>query len=188
MASYTAIPYSTIVSVSIIPAVIYFLSVASAVRIEAVKYRVGEGIDMSVSRAKILAGALTFIIPLTVMIYFLMAGVTPSFAASASIAVLIGVSWVAWLIGRLMGIEELQANVMNLKRIVEACLAGMRGGILTAILLVAIGVINNAIVTSGIGNGFSLMIAQWSQGSIVLAIVLIGLASLVLGHVVPVII
>ena len=186
MASYTAIPYSTIVSVSIVPAVIYFLSVASAVRIEAVKYRVGEGIDMSVSRAKILAGALTFIIPLTVMIYFLMAGVTPSFAASASIAVLIGVSWVAWLIGRLMGIEELQANVMNLKRIVEACLAGMRGGILTAILLVAIGVINNAIVTSGIGNGFSLMIAQWSQGSIVLAIVLIGLASLVLGMGLPV--
>ena len=78
MASYTAIPYSTIVSGSIIPAIIYFRSVASAVRIEAVKYRVGEGIDMSVSRAKILAGALTFIIPLTVMIYFLMAGVTPS--------------------------------------------------------------------------------------------------------------
>jgi TRAP-type uncharacterized transport system fused permease subunit len=62
----------------------------------------------------------------------------------------------------------------------------MRGGILTAISLVAIGVINNAIVTSGIGNGFSLMIAQWSQGSIVLAIVLIGLASLVLGMGLPV--
>jgi TRAP-type uncharacterized transport system fused permease subunit len=75
---------------------------------------------------------------------------------------------------------------MNLKRIVEACLLGMRGGILTAVLLVSIGVINNAIVTSGIGNGFSLMIAQWSQGSLVIAIALIGLASLVLGMGLPV--
>lgn len=49
---------------------------------------------------------------------------------------------------------------------------------MTGILLVAIGIMNNAIVTSGIGNGFSLMIAQWSQGSIVLAILLIGLFGL----------
>jgi TRAP-type uncharacterized transport system fused permease subunit len=62
----------------------------------------------------------------------------------------------------------------------------MRGGILTAVLMVSIGVINNAIVTSGIGNGFSLMIAQWSQGSLVIAILLIGLASLVLGMGLPV--
>jgi TRAP-type uncharacterized transport system fused permease subunit len=47
-------------------------------------------------------------------------------------------------------------------------------------------VINNAIVTSGIGNGFSLMIAQWSQGSPIVAIALIALASLVLGMGLPV--
>ena len=80
----------------------------------------------------------------------------------------------------------MQTNVMNIKRICEACLFGVRGGILTAILMVSIGVINNAIVTSGIGNGFSLMIAQWSQGSLVIAILLIGLASLVLGMGLPV--
>jgi TRAP transporter 4TM/12TM fusion protein len=186
MASYTSIPYSTIVAVSVIPAILYFLSVAFVVRIEAVKHRVGEGIDMTVNRAKIIAGAMTFVIPLTVMIYFLMAGVTPSFAASTAIAVLIVVSWIAWLIGRYTGATDMQTNVMNLKRIVEACLLGMRGGILTAVLMVSIGVINNAIVTSGIGNGFSLMIAQWSQGSLVIAILLIGLASLVLGMGLPV--
>ena len=186
MASYTSIPYATIVAVSIIPAFLYFLSVAFVVRIEAVKHRVGEGIDMTVNRQKIIAGAMTFLVPLISMIYLLMSGVTPSFAASASIGVLICVSWVAWLIGRLTGATDMQSNVMTLKRIFEACLLGMRSGILTAILMVSIGVINNAIVTSGIGNGFSLMIAQWSQGSLVLAILLIGLASLVLGMGLPV--
>jgi TRAP transporter 4TM/12TM fusion protein len=186
MASYTSIPYATIVAVSIIPAFLYFLSVAFVVRIEAVKHRVGEGIDMTVNRQKIVAGAMTFLIPLVSMIYLLMKGVTPSFAASASIAVLVVVSWIAWIIGKQTGAVDMQSNVMNFKRIVEACLLGLRGGILTAILMVSIGVINNAIVTSGIGNGFSLMIAQWSQGSLVLAILLIGLASLVLGMGLPV--
>lgn len=186
MASYTSIPYATIVAVSVIPAFLYFLSVAFVVRIEAVKHRVGEGVDMSISRAKIYAGGLTFAIPLGVMIYLLMAGVTPSFAASGAIGVLIGASWISWLIGHAVGSRDMQTNVMNIKRICEACLFGVRGGILTAILMVSIGVINNAIVTSGIGNGFSLMIAQWSQGSLVIAILLIGLASLVLGMGLPV--
>ena len=141
---------------------------------------------MSISRAKIYAGGLTFAIPLGVMIYLLMAGVTPSFAASGAIGVLIGASWISWLIGHAVGSRDMQTNVMNIKRICEACLFGVRGGILTAILMVSIGVINNAIVTSGIGNGFSLMIAQWSQGSLVIAILLIGLASLVLGMGLPV--
>ncbi|MGB1967308.1 MAG: TRAP transporter permease [Litorivicinaceae bacterium] len=186
MASYTSIPYATIVAVSVIPAFLYFLSVAFVVRIEAVKHRVGEGVDMSISRAKIYAGGLTFVIPLGVMIYLLMAGVTPSYAASGAIGVLIAASWISWLIGQAIGSRDMQSNVMNIKRICEACLFGVRSGVLTAILMVSIGVINNAIVTSGIGNGFSLMIAQWSQGSLGVAILLIGLASLVLGMGLPV--
>ena len=186
MASYTAIPYATIVTVSIIPAFLYFLSVAFVVRIEAVKHRVGDGIDMTVDRGKIAAGFLMFVIPLTVMIVLLMSGVTPSYAASCAIAALIAVSWVSYGVGRAFKISALKSNVMNVRRIVEASILGMRSGVLTAILMVAIGIINNAIVTSGIGNGFSLMIAQWSQGSIVIAIALIALASLVLGMGLPV--
>ena len=186
MASYTAIPYATIVTVSIIPAFLYFLSVAFVVRIEAVKHRVGDGVDMTVDRGKILAGCLMFVIPLAVMITLLMSGVTPSYAASCAIAALILVSWVSFAVGRLCGLDALQANVMNIKRIVSASVLGMRSGILTAVLMVAIGIINNAIVTSGIGNGFSLMIAQWSQGSVAIAIGLIALASLVLGMGLPV--
>jgi TRAP-type uncharacterized transport system fused permease subunit len=73
MASYTSIPYSTIVSVSIIPAFLYFLSVAFIVRIEAVKHQVGEGIDLVVNKGKLISGGLVFVLPLAVMIYLLMA-------------------------------------------------------------------------------------------------------------------
>lgn len=186
MASYTSIPYSTIVSVSVMPAILYFLSVAFIVRIEAVKHQVGQDIDLVVNKGKLFSGGLVFVIPLTVMIWLLMSGVTPAYAASWAIASLIVVSWGTSLLAAIIKQIGFEPVVMGPRQIADALLIGMRTAIMTGILLVAIGIMNNAIVTSGIGNGFSLMIAQWSQGSIVLAILLIGLASLVLGMGLPV--
>ncbi|MEM1049412.1 MAG: TRAP transporter fused permease subunit [Pseudomonadota bacterium] len=186
MASYTAIPYATIVTVSIVPAILYFAAVAFIVRIEAVKYQVGEGIDLAIDKGKLISGGLVFIVPLIVMIWLLMSGVTPSFAASYAIGALILVSWGTSLVARILKNEAFKPVAMTPSRIGEAFCVGIKASIMTGILLVAIGIMNNAIVTSGIGNGFSLMIAQWSQGSVVVAILLIGLASLVLGMGLPV--
>ena len=186
MASYTAIPYATIVAVSVVPAILYFLSVAFIVRIEAVKYKVGEDQDLSIDKGKIISGGLSFIIPLTVMIWLLMTGVTPSYAASWAIAALVIVSWGTSLIAKFANRNDFKPTYMGPSKIAEAFMFGIRASIMTGILLVAIGIMNNAIVTSGIGNSFSLMIAQWSQGSIVIAILLIGIASLVLGMGLPV--
>ncbi len=186
MASYTSIPYATIVSVSIVPAILYFLSVAFIVRIEAVKFQVGENLDLKVNYGKLISGGVTFVIPLTVMIWLLMSGVTPSYAASWAIGALIVVSWLTSIVARFVKNTSFEPVSMGPTKITEALLIGVKSSIMTGILLVAIGIMNNAIVTSGIGNGFSLMIAQWSQGSIVVAILLIGLASLVLGMGLPV--
>ena len=186
MASYTSIPYGTIVAVSVVPAIIYFLSVAFIVRIEAVKYDAGAEIDMTVDRAKMISGGLVFVIPLTVMIWLLLSGVTPAFAACWAIAALIVTSWATSILARVLPKGIFKPITMGPSKIAEALLSGVRSSIMTAILLVSIGLMNNAIVTSGVGNGFSLMIAQWSQGSLVLAIVLIALASLVLGMGLPV--
>ncbi|MDD9921996.1 MAG: TRAP transporter fused permease subunit, partial [Boseongicola sp.] len=186
MASYTSIPYGTIVAVSVVPAFLYFLSVAFIVRIEAMKYDAGSEIDMTVDRGKLLSGGLVFILPLTVMIWMLLTGVTPAFAACWAIATLIVTSWATGLLARVLPDGAFKPVAMGPVKITEALVTGVRSAIMTAILLVAIGIMNNAIVTSGVGNGFSLMIAQWSQGSLVLAILLIALASLVLGMGLPV--
>ena len=186
MASYTSIPYATIVTVSVVPALLYFLSVAFVVRIEAVKYDAGSEIDMTVDKGKLISGGLVFVVPLTVMIWLLLSGVTPSFAACWAIATLIATSWATSLLTIVLPEGMFKPVAMGPKKIAEALASGVRSSVMTAILLVTIGIMNNAIVTSGVGNGFSLMIAQWSQGSLVLAIVLIGLVSLVLGMGLPV--
>jgi TRAP transporter 4TM/12TM fusion protein len=186
MASYTSIPYGTIVAVSVVPAILYFLSVAFIVRIEAVKYDAGSEIDLTVDRGKMLSGGLVFVIPLTVMIWLLLTGVTPAYAACWAILALVATSWFTSLVARFSSEDSFKPVNMGPARIAEALVSGVRSAIMTAILLTAIGIMNNAIVTSGVGNGFSLMIAQWSQGSLVLAIALIALASLVLGMGLPV--
>ena len=186
MASYTSIPYATIVTVSVVPALLYFLSVAFVVRIEAVKYDAGSEIDMTVDKGKLMSGGLVFVVPLTVMIWLLLSGVTPSFAACWAIATLIATSWATSLLTIVLPEGMFKPVAMGPKKVAEALASGVRSSVMTAILLVTIGIMNNAIVTSGVGNGFSLMIAQWSQGSLVLAIVLIGLVSLVLGMGLPV--
>jgi len=186
MASYTSIPYGTIVAVSVVPALLYFLSVAFIVRIEAVKYDAGAEIDLTVDRGKMISGGLVFIVPLTVMIWLLISGVTPSYAACWAIVTLIVTSWITSLVSHFSKDGTFKPVNMGPSRIAEALISGIRSAIMTAILLTAIGIMNNAIVTSGVGNSFSLMIAQWSQGSLALAIVLIGVASLVLGMGLPV--
>ena len=186
MASYAGIPYGMIVAVSVVPAILYFLSVAFIVRIEAVKYDAGADIDLTVDRAKLVSGSLVFVIPLAVMIWLLLTGVTPAFAACWAIAAVIITSWVTGILARLTPKGTFKPVNMGPSKISEALAFGIKSAIMTAILLTAIGIMNNAIVTSGVGNGFSLMIAQWSQGSLVLAIALIALASLVLGMGLPV--
>ena len=173
MASYTGIPYSTIVAVSIVPALLYFLSVGFVVRIEAIKYHIGTEDVPAIDKKKMLAGLLNFVLPLGVMTTLLVSGRTPSYAASVAIGTLILVSF-------------LTPNKMTPRNLSKALSLGIKTATMTAILLVAVGLINNAVTTSGIANTFALMIAQWSQGSLLLALTLITIASLVLGMGLPV--
>lgn len=186
MASYTAIPYTTIVAVSVVPALLYFLSVAFVVRIEAVKHDADAEIDMSIDMGKLLSGGLVFVCPLAVMIWLLISGVMPAYAACWAIVTLVLTSWATSLLARLVPDSRFAPVNMGPTKIAEALNSGVTSSVMTAILLVTIGIMNNAIVTSGLGNGFSLMIAQWSQGSMVIAIVLVGLVSLIMGMGLPV--
>jgi TRAP-type uncharacterized transport system fused permease subunit len=58
--------------------------------------------------------------------------------------------------------------------------------IMTAVLLCSVGIVVNVITTAGVGNTFSLMISEWAGGNVLIAFVLIALASLVLGMGLPV--
>ncbi|MEL7461675.1 MAG: TRAP transporter fused permease subunit [Pseudomonadota bacterium] len=174
MASLTAIPYETIVTVAILPAFLYFASVAFFVRIEARRLNLppleadGETLGSALKK-----GGAPFLIPIGLLIYMLVSGFTPNYAAVFAIAAVIVASWAS-------------ANPMGPRAIFEALASGARAMVMTAVLLIAVGIVVNVIATAGVGNTFSLMIAQWSAGNILLAIIMIAVASLVLGMGLPV--
>ncbi len=174
MASYTQIAYEHIVAVAALPALLYFASVAFFVRIEAKKQGLQAMSESTISVKQALkTGGASFIIPITLLIGLLVAGLTPTYAAVIGILAVIASSW-------------LTEHKMGLKAVLEALALGSKNMIMTAVLLCAVGLVVNVIATAGIGNTFSLMIADWANGHLLIAIILIGLASLVLGMGLPV--
>lgn len=174
MASYTQIPYTTIVLYSILPAVLYFATVAFFVRVEAKKTNIASVEDEDLKILEVIKeGGLPFLLPISTLIGLLVYGFTPTYAAGISIVSVVIASW-------------LTPNRMGFKKILEALALGARNMVMTAVLLCSVGLIVNVIATAGIGNTFSLMITNWSGDSMLIAIILIGLASLVLGMGLPV--
>ncbi len=174
MAAFTQIPYETILALAALPALHYFLSVAFFVRIEARRNNLppmpSEGQTM---RSAFAEGGASFVIPIGVLIGLLVSGFTPTYAAVFGICAVVASSW-------------LTRNPMGPKAVFEALVMGSKGMVLTAVLLCSVGLVVNVIATAGIGNTFSLMIAGWSGGNILIAIVLVALASLILGMGLPV--
>ena len=174
MASFTQIPYETIVAVAALPALLYFLSVAFFVRIEARRNNLVPMADEGQTMLSAFKeGGASFVIPICTLITLLVVGFTPTYAAVFGIIAVIGSSW-------------LTKNPMGPKAVFEAFVMGTKGMVLTAVLLCSVGLIVNVIATAGVGNTFSLMIASWAGGNILIALVLIALASLILGMGLPV--
>lgn len=174
MASYTQIPYLTIAAVSLLPALLYFFGVACFVRVEAKKQGMTVAGEDAPGMLQVLKeGGISFFVPIILLIYMLIDGYTPTYAAGFAIMASVVSSWFT-------------RNRMGPRAIVEALALGARNMIMTAVLLVSIGIVVNAVTLTGIGNIFSLMINDWSGGNILVALVLIALASLVLGMGLPV--
>ena len=174
MSSYTQIPYLHIISVSVLPALLYFLTVSFFVRIEARRLNVSTDRDPDQPTAlQALKQGWHFVIPLAVLIGSLVIGYTPVRSASVAILAVIAASWIS-------------ATPMTLDRCVEAILDALRIMVPTAILLIAVGLVVNVVTTTGLGNAFSVMIVEWADGSLMLTLVLVALASLILGMGLPV--
>lgn len=174
IASYTQIPYVDIVAVSFIPALIYFLSVAFFVRVEAKRSGVQKITATDESFLKVLIAGWHNLIPLVVLVALLVKGFTPTYAAGLAIISVIISSWFS------------KQYRMGVREVFEALEQGARNMATTAVLLVGIGLVINVISTTGIGNTFSLMIDNWSSGNLLVMLVLVTLASLVLGMGLPV--
>lgn len=173
MAQITQIPFVTIIMVSVLPAILYFASIAFYIHIHAKKHNI-EVQDSNVAIWQTLREGFHFIIPLSTLIGLLVYGFTPTYAAGISIITIIGASYLT------------KHKRMGIKQVLEALALGAQNMVVTGVLLVGVGIVVGAINISGIGITFSQLIMEWSQGELIIALILIAIASLVLGMGLPV--
>jgi TRAP transporter 4TM/12TM fusion protein len=174
MAQMTHIPFVTIILVSILPAILYFASIAFYIHIHAKKHNIDAQEGIKVKIFPILREGFHFLIPLSTLIGLLIYGFTPTYAAGISIVAIIASSYLT------------KTKRMSIKDIFEALALGSQNMVVTGVLLVSVGIIVGAINISGIGITFSQLIMEWSNNNLLIAFILIAIASLILGMGLPV--
>jgi len=173
MAELTGVAYSEIMLVALFPAFMYFFSVFVMVHYYAKRNNVvGERSEHSAM--DILKREWFYILPLAVITVFMLSGYSPGYSAILGIIACIAVSWVR------------RETRIGLKGLVDASRAGAESSLKIGATVGVIGIIIGVLTYSGLVLTFADIVIELADGKVFLTILLIALASLVLGMGVPV--
>ena len=173
MAELTGVPYSQIMLVAVFPALMYFFSVFVMVHYEAKKHNI-VGERSKVSAMEILRREWFYVLPLVTITIFMLAGYSPGYSAILGVLTCIAVSWV-----------RVDTRI-GLKGFMEASRAGAESSLKIGATVGVIGIIIGVLTYSGLVLTFADIVIELADGRLFLTILLIALASLVLGMGVPV--
>lgn len=191
MSEFTRVPYVDIVLVSIFPAFLYFGVVYLLVHIAAVKQGM-RGLPASeLPRTKtVLAEGWHFLFPLVALVAMLVAGYSPmrvGFYAILSI-IIAASARTLWTFAdsnpTMNGFIALCRRGFAL--LLEALELGARNAVAVSMACAVAGIIVGVVGLTGLGLKFSAMMIAFSGGNLVLALVLVVIASLILGMGLPV--
>jgi TRAP transporter 4TM/12TM fusion protein len=173
MAELTGLPYSQIMLVAIFPALMYFFSVFVMVHYEAKKHNI-VGEKSKESAKEILRREWFYILPLVVITIFMLAGYSPGYSAILGVLTCIAVSWIR------------KDTRIGPKGFLEGARAGAESSLKIGATVGVIGIIIGVLTYSGLVLTFADIVIELADGRLFLTILLIALASLVLGMGVPV--
>ena len=175
VAGQIGLEYRYIVIAAIVPAIFYYFGTFLTVYFEARKQGIGP--LPAEQRPKLtnreLVQCLVFIIPITVLSYFLFA--QPSVLKAGFYG------FVAALISALVLFPEFR----NYRKIIRAMTDGGRMAATIIIIVAAIGLIVGLIQVSGFSGRLSLLLAQLANGPLFLTLIVVALGSIVLGMGLP---
>ena len=173
MAELTGEPYSRIMLVALFPAIMYFFSVFVMVHYTAKKDNIiGEKSEHS--PMQILKSEWYYTLPLVIITIFMLYGYSPGYSAIIGLISCIIVSWFR------------KDTRIGPKRFLEAAREGAESSLKIGATVGVIGIIIGVLTYSGLVLTFADIVIQLAGGSLLLTILLIALASLVLGMGVPV--
>lgn len=198
IAEYTGIPYLHIVLVSLFPAILYFLTVYLFVHIIAIKQDL-KGLPASELPPvrTVMREGWHFLVPLALLVYLLIVGVSPLRVGFWAILSIVAIAILKysydWIRnrptedgGKPSRMPITKALRTGFSKMIEACELGARNALTVSIACAIGGIIVGVIGLTGLGLKFSSLMMAFSGGNIVLALILVLIASLILGFGLPV--
>ena len=173
MAELTGVPYSTIMLVAVFPALMYFFSVFVMVHYEAKRYGI-RGEKSSTGAGQNFKQGWFYSLPLAVITVLMLMGYSPSYSAIFGLITCIAVSWLR------------RDTRIGPQRFLEAARAGAENSLKIGATVGVIGIIIGVLTFSGLVLTFADIVIALADGKLWLTILLIALASLILGMGVPV--
>ncbi len=173
MAELTGVPYSKIMLVAIFPALMYFFSVFCMVHYEAKKFNI-VGEKTPYSAMEIFKKQWFYAIPLIVITIFMLYGFSPGYSAIIGLVSCIVISYFR------------KETRIGPGRFLEAAREGTENSLKIGATVGIIGIIIGVLTFSGLVLTFADIMIELAGGSLLLTILLVALASLVLGMGVPV--
>ena len=173
MAELTGMPYSRIMLVAIFPAVMYVFSVFMMVHYEAKIHNI-KGEKSEYGALTILKKQWYYTLPLVIITVLMLYGYSPSYAAIIGLFSCILVSWVK------------KDTRIGPKRFLEGARLGTQNSLTIGATVGVIGIIIGVLTYSGLILTFADIVIELAAGKLWLTIILIALASLILGMGVPV--
>jgi TRAP transporter 4TM/12TM fusion protein len=198
MAEFTDTSYLTIIKVALIPAIMYYITVILFVHYEAQKFGLKGQPKESLPRImNVIKKGLHFIIPVLILIYVLVSNYSPMMAGFVAVMSTLATSLIAntvrWAVdttrlprGDSRRISLGRFGLNEFKLLIRALENGAKNAIMVSVACAAAGIIVGMVTLTGMGLKFSSLVLDLSYGIKVLAILLIGAASLVLGMGLPV--
>ncbi len=172
MAAFLGVPFPTVMIAAFIPAVLYFLSIAINVELIARKYDI-KGITAEVDMRMLFERACVFVIPLAVLTVMLIMQLSPGFTAFWCILLVLGIGFAR------------KVTRPSLKDFIEGMTNGAVQAAKIAIVVAAVAIIAQVVVSTGLGTKLAQVIAILSNGNLFITLILAMVLCIVLGCGVP---
>src|SRR5690625_1876463 len=173
MAEITGIAYSEIIIATIIPAILYFVSVYFMVDFQALKDDLkGVPRNLLPETAKLVKQAYLFI-PIILLIFLLVSGYSVIFAGTVGIVLCFVLSLFR------------KETRMGIVKVLEALELGMKNSLQLIAIIATAGIIVGVIALTGVGQRFSTMLLTIADNNILIALVFAMLLSIILGMGMP---
>jgi TRAP transporter 4TM/12TM fusion protein len=191
MSEFTQVPYVDIVLVSIFPAILYFGAVYLLVHIAAAKQGLtGMSAEELPSVRSVLAEGWHFLLPLVALVALLVAGYSPMRVGFFAIAAIVAAAVARALWSFAADKPTLEGFIALCRRglalTLKALELGARNAVAVSMACAVAGIIVGVVGLTGLGLKFSAMMIAFSGGNLVLALLLVVIASLILGMGLPV--